>query len=417
MKAVVLFQAIFATVSSSAATSGCGSRLPGSIERGGPRNTNSLEFVTSNGTVREYGLHIPNSYDSNTPSPLAFSFHGRTRTWQEQEEISGMSNETMNPDYLVVYPQGLNQQWQGDPEAVGYDDIGFTLELLANLSSTYCMDTNKIYAAGKSNGGSFAANVLACDAKASTIFAAFGGISGAYYQGDSEDNCNAATVPILCNPGRSPVPIFTTHGDADETIPYNGGPRRDRCLPNLPHFMTEWSERNGLGVMNTSVLLYHKDVIRYDYGSSDYPDINTHYKVHGLGHYWPALANGSSFDATPLLLDFWNTWTLDAVNTTSSSTSTSSRIPTASSTSATSSAATSSSAEGSHQASQQQWYFGGLGLFSWLFIIYIEYVDITPDTNITCMIMAWAKRGAKRTAAGIPTWSPTVVLICRSTAY
>ncbi|KAG9589250.1 hypothetical protein KCU86_g8312, partial [Aureobasidium melanogenum] len=28
-----------------------------------------------------------------------------------------------------------------------------------------------------------------------------------------------------------------------------------------------------------------------------------------------------------------------------------------------------------------------------------------------------AKENAKRTAAGIPTWSPTVVLICRSTAY
>jgi hypothetical protein len=27
------------------------------------------------------------------------------------------------------------------------------------------------------------------------------------------------------------------------------------------------------------------------------------------------------------------------------------------------------------------------------------------------------REGAKRTAAGIPTWSPTVVLICRSTAY
>ena len=26
-------------------------------------------------------------------------------------------------------------------------------------------------------------------------------------------------------------------------------------------------------------------------------------------------------------------------------------------------------------------------------------------------------KNAKRTAAGIPTWSPTVVLICRSTAY
>jgi hypothetical protein len=28
-----------------------------------------------------------------------------------------------------------------------------------------------------------------------------------------------------------------------------------------------------------------------------------------------------------------------------------------------------------------------------------------------------SKRKAKHTAAGIPTWSPTVVLICRSTAY
>ncbi|KAH0148347.1 hypothetical protein KCU67_g11482, partial [Aureobasidium melanogenum] len=28
-----------------------------------------------------------------------------------------------------------------------------------------------------------------------------------------------------------------------------------------------------------------------------------------------------------------------------------------------------------------------------------------------------AKKASKRTAAGIPTWSPTVVLICRSTAY
>ncbi|KAG9740014.1 hypothetical protein KCU73_g9327, partial [Aureobasidium melanogenum] len=28
-----------------------------------------------------------------------------------------------------------------------------------------------------------------------------------------------------------------------------------------------------------------------------------------------------------------------------------------------------------------------------------------------------AKEQTKRTAAGIPTWSPTVVLICRSTAY
>ncbi|CAD0108143.1 unnamed protein product [Aureobasidium uvarum] len=369
MKHIILLQAILATAVESAATSGCRKALPAPIKRGGARNTNSLEFVTSDGTVREYGLHIPTSYDEDTPTPLAFSFHGRTRTWQEQQDISGMSNETMNPNYLVVYPQGINEQWQGDPDATGYDDVSFTLELLTNLSSTYCLDTNRIYAAGKSNGGAFSANILACHPKASKLFAAFGGISGAYYQGDSEDDCNAATVPIPCNSSRSPIPIFTTHGDADETIPYDGGPRRDRCLPNLPHFMTEWSERNGFGASNTSTSLYHKNVIRYDYGNNTYPGINTHYRVHGLGHYWPSVANGSSFDATPLLLEFWNKWTLDAVNTTSPATSTSSTTPPASSTSSTSSASASSGGGFSGQVGLQQWYLGGLGFLSWMFLV------------------------------------------------
>ncbi|KAH0334091.1 hypothetical protein KCU81_g9576, partial [Aureobasidium melanogenum] len=33
------------------------------------------------------------------------------------------------------------------------------------------------------------------------------------------------------------------------------------------------------------------------------------------------------------------------------------------------------------------------------------------------MTLPGANKKAKHTAAGIPTWSPTVVLICRSTAY
>ena len=32
-------------------------------------------------------------------------------------------------------------------------------------------------------------------------------------------------------------------------------------------------------------------------------------------------------------------------------------------------------------------------------------------------LLGLAKDDTKHTAAGIPTWSPTVVLICRSTAY
>ncbi|KAI5195316.1 hypothetical protein E4T38_09163 [Aureobasidium subglaciale] len=197
-----------------------------------------------------------------------------------------MSNEAFNPSYLVVYPQGISLQWQGDPDAVGYDDVGFTLELLANLSSTLCIDSSRVYAAGKSNGGGFAANVLACDPQASRIFAAFAGASGAYYPGATDANCNGDVVPLTCNPGRYPIPLFTTHGDSDGQL-------------------------------------------------------GAHYFVRGLGHTWPSIAAGSLFDATPLLLAFWNKWTLDTTpyNFANASVTT----PTISSTTRVSSSATSTS--------------------------------------------------------------------------
>ncbi|KAG9533791.1 alpha/beta-hydrolase, partial [Aureobasidium melanogenum] len=195
----------------------------------------------------------------------------------------------------------------------------------------------RVYAAGKSNGGGFAANVLACDPQASRIFAGFAGASGAYYQGTTDVGCTDATVTFSCNPGRYPVPIFTTHGDADTTIPYTGGGRRGRCLPSIPLFMTSWAVRNSLGSSNTSVSLYNNNVVRYDYGNASFPQLSAHYYVHGLGHTWPSLAAGSPFDATPLLLSFWNKWTLDStpynfINATTSATTTS--APTSAPTSA-----------------------------------------------------------------------------------
>jgi poly(3-hydroxybutyrate) depolymerase len=116
----------------------------------------------------------------------------------------------------------FSKEWQGDPDAKT-DDVKFTLDLIDHISSKYCVDTDKIYASGKSNGGGFSANILACDPVASNKIAAFAGIAGAYYQGTTSAGCDAKTVPIKCSPGRKPIPILETHGTADGVIPYNGG--------------------------------------------------------------------------------------------------------------------------------------------------------------------------------------------------
>jgi len=45
--------------------------------------------------------------------------------------------------------------------------------MLAYFKTNFCIDTSRIYATGKSNGGGFVGNVLACDPALSKEFAAF----------------------------------------------------------------------------------------------------------------------------------------------------------------------------------------------------------------------------------------------------
>lgn len=253
-----------------------------------------------------------------------------------------MSNEAWNPNYIAVYPQGQQQECHGDPDAYssGIDDVSFVLELIKNLEASYCIDPARLYASGHSNGGGLSANILACDPVASTVFAGFMASSGAEYQpGTTEAGCDSYSVSTAtCNPGRWPVPLFTTHGDGDGTISYYGGPRRGMCLPAQPHFQTDWAVRNGLTSTNISTSLYCGAATQYTYGnsSSGFQGIQVHYKVSGWGHHWPSVASGAPFDATPLMLILLNTWTLDSTNssvrdtpvaTTSSATATGTNAP------------------------------------------------------------------------------------------
>jgi len=326
-----------------ASSDGCGNPLAAGLTQGDASATNKLTFTTPQGVQRSYWLHIPSTYTPDQPAPIIFSFHGRGADPNTQESTSGLSNETWNKNYIVVYPLGVSNQWQGDPAATGYDDVTFTLQLLDNLESNYCIDTSRLYSSGKSNGGGFSGNILACHPVASRRFAALSACSGANYQlAYSDANCDADHVPITCNAGRYPIPFITTHGDSDGTIPYNGGGRRESCLPSMPHFMTNWAGIDGFSGANTSTLLVNGNVNQFSY---DNAGIVQHLRVKGMDHIWPATALGAPFDFTPMLLSFFDSYTLDNQNfTLTNATSTpSSTKATASATSSGSSASTKSS--------------------------------------------------------------------------
>jgi poly(3-hydroxybutyrate) depolymerase len=197
------------------------------------------------------------------------------------------------------------------------DDLGFISDMIAHFKDLYCIDTARIYAVGKSNGGAFAGHTLACDPALSKVIAAFASVSGAFYvPGSSKDDCNPETISIPCSPGRSLIPLVSFHGSADKTIPYYGGPRNSACLPAVTHWVEEWSKRQNFGVSYITSSLYDNRLMKYEYGSGDQTGSVTHYMSKDLGHWWPSVSPnhdnpaGSFYDATPIIMEFFNKHTL-----------------------------------------------------------------------------------------------------------
>lgn len=302
--------ALFATLAHAQQSS-----LPDGVSRGG--NSSDLSIELSNGDTRNYLLHIPRNYNKNTPAGIIWVYAGRGSNNGHAESFTHFSDSSYNSDHIVVYPQGTidpsgEDVWEGDPNA-NVDDIGFTLELLDELTATYAIDENKIYASGMSNGGGFVANHLACDANAATRFAAFGAVSAAYYQfrDTSRRKCNAESVKIDCNNGGVKVPLLDIHGGEDNTIDYNGGYRRRACLPSVPHFVTSWAERNGMDAANQTSEAYNGKATHYSFGEGEAAGMVQSYYVPTMGHVWASGSNGEVLKATEVLMDFFKEWTND----------------------------------------------------------------------------------------------------------
>lgn len=97
-----LLQHSSATVLGVRADSGCGTPHQ-TYNDGESREYN----ISSSGGIRTYNIHLPQDYNSSTKYPLIISYHGGTEDKTQQEGISQFSNNTINPNMIAVYPQGI----------------------------------------------------------------------------------------------------------------------------------------------------------------------------------------------------------------------------------------------------------------------------------------------------------------------
>lgn len=258
----------------------------------------TLERLRTSDGGRRFRLTVPEGYRADSATPLILDFHGfGGRPWS-QSRYSGVAREGAARGYLVVTPRGSGRRphWTY-PGTRGVDDLHFVEVLLDSLHGRLCLDLERVYAAGISNGARFAMG-LACHL--SLPLAAVAPVAGV----------NAA--PSCTSAARASVIAF--HGTADPLVPYSGGRSgSSRDLAPVERAVAEWAVRDGCaGEPSTTSI--GDDVRRLSWtGCTDGAAVEL-YAVDGGGHTWPGARplprlgeTTETIDATALMLDFFDT--------------------------------------------------------------------------------------------------------------
>jgi len=251
MTRIVAVAFLIATVAATPNSSkGCGVVAPKS----------GKQTFTNQGHTREFWMHVPNSYDKNTATPLVILFHGWGYSGKEWYSGSGPGAVSAVPaaeehGFILVAPTGLtdsrfpgncdngagNCGWNGagtsgSPGPLGptcnkkiqkeddcyydtcadgckdicswstcNDDTTMVHALLDKLEGELCVDQTRIYAGGESNGGMMTWQ-MGTDSRAAR-FAAFVATIGLPHHG------------FNFLPAALPMPIMGIWGKRDSTIP------------------------------------------------------------------------------------------------------------------------------------------------------------------------------------------------------
>lgn len=190
-------------------------------------NIHHRQSIDSSGGARTYTVHTPASYTANHRYPVIIAFDGLNGSAKRAELLSGFNTLPA----LIIYPDALlgkygTTAWQGAPYSPkGVSDVQFVDDLLTQVEKDFCIDTEKIYTIGMSNGAGVAL-LAACELKgriAGTV-----GISGAYY--------------TSCPRDASPPPkLLFIHSMDDGVIPFSGN--NFRKLPNIYELALSYSRK------------------------------------------------------------------------------------------------------------------------------------------------------------------------------
>jgi len=133
-------------------SAGCGAT-------GAPTGRQPDQVSVVGGVDRGYDLFVPEPYDPDRAHAVVFNYHGVGGTANTNQFRFDTFSEDRGGVSIQVAPQGWGTAEWAESHFVPFNlDESVTLfdQVVERLAATYCIDLNRIYAMGHSNGGQMA---------------------------------------------------------------------------------------------------------------------------------------------------------------------------------------------------------------------------------------------------------------------
>jgi hypothetical protein len=197
-------------------------RSAGCVEAPLARSSGFAEVVRTsrdgNNRERTYLLHAPAAYVPTHPYSLVFVFHGAGESSRNSYGAGFQDVEGAADNAIFIFPDGIKYKntivgWDDADDGDGYD-LPFFDHMLSEIEASYCIDTERVFAAGGSWGGDFVM-ALACH-RGDKLRAVEVNSSGDEYS----DNSNYMTyLGMPCPSKKRPAVLFEHAVGGDGAYP------------------------------------------------------------------------------------------------------------------------------------------------------------------------------------------------------
>lgn len=245
-------------------------------------------------------MHVPTGYDDAVRAPLILSLHGYGFSAKQMVDYAKFGALGDQRGAIIVTPDGSGtpRHWNWRKAPNEPDDVQFAKDLLDKMATDLCLNDDRIFVAGFSDGAAMS-RILACDLPKRVAAIA---------------TASSPSVPCV-----AAVPMIAFHGTADSLIPFEGGVVPPAVggggtFPPVRRSVSEWARALGCdGLANISRLGQTIELSTYVHCPLGDGDALLYTEI-GAGHTWPGSAplpaeqfgpTSADIDATTTIWEFF----------------------------------------------------------------------------------------------------------------